>query len=246
MELDEITENELLSKDYYDNQEYIGQNIKKSPSYKKWYENCLKKIKTENERRSKIKWHDVCQNKLDVRFLWIFYCPSCANYSKCSCTKITHCFVECNKCKTVFCPGCNFIQPKHGTIHTYCLKGFLRLWLLRVKYRRADLVYSYLSYYIWHVIVCVFITPLFLGVISFNIGLFTHSKKVKERKREELVGFYTILFGLLMFPYIITFIPIMALVLIPGIFNHNYYLHVFIAYVAVIKPGDLVIQSYYS
>ena len=84
--------------------------------------------------------------------------------------------------------------------------------------------------------VCIFLTPLSLGILSFYIGLFIHSKKEIGDQRENFMMIYSILFGLLMFPYVITFIPIMVLVLIPGIFNHNYYLYVFISYVTVIRP----------
>ena len=151
MEKELTHDNLLLNRDYYEKSEYIGQDITKSPSYKKWYENCKKKVIAENERRSKITLMDLWENDLlDNRFLWIFYCPNCTNYCTCSSYDLSLSFVECNKCKTVFCPGCNFIITGHGA-YTICLKGFFKLWWLRVKYQRVGLINSNLCYYIMHI-----------------------------------------------------------------------------------------------
>ena len=52
------------------------------------------------------------------------------------------------------------------------------------------------------------------------------------------VFIYSVLFGLLMFPYVLIFIPIMILILIPAIFNNVYYIYIFLAYITVLTPGN--------
>ena len=249
MERELINETDQLKKDYYQ-LEYKGQNVEKSPLFKKWYDNRLKEIKTENERRSKIdEFAYDYNNSPDVLLLCIFYCPNCINYTTCSYERDFSC-VECNKCKAVFCPGCNYIRHKEYKYGdgVACLKGYWILWWLRTKNCRSDLIRSNLCFYIMHIFFCIFLTPLYLGFICFFIGLFNH-KIFSDEKIDEMrfpAFIYSILFGLLMFPFIITFIPIMVLVLIPGIFNHNYYIYVFIAYVTAVMPGYSVLRTFYD
>ena len=96
---------------------------------------------------------------------------------------------------------------------------------------------------------CIFFTPLYLVFISFYSGLFTYHKINNENvegnvRKDCQVSIYSILFVLLMFSYIINFMPVMILVLIPGIFNHDYYIHIFIAYVTILIPEYSDIMEY--
>ena len=248
MEIELINKSEQINKDYY-KLDFNGQNVEKLPSFKKWYENRLKEIKLENERRSKIdEWANNFDRTTDLRILCIFYCRNCTSYVTCSYKNDFSC-VECNKCKTVFCPGCNYIKSKENQYYdeSTCLKGYWKLWWLRAKNCRSDLVASCLLFYIMHVIFCIFFTPLYLGFISFYIGFFSHPKIYSEKFRERFcpVLIYSILFGLIWFPYIIILVPLMILLLIPGIFNHDYYINIFIAYVTTLMPGHSVLSTFY-
>ena len=233
MELDIINKNDQLNQNYYQ-LEFDGQNVEKSPSFKKWYENSLNKINNKNK--------DDPESKI----LCIFYCRNCKSYTICSCTHYFSC-VKCNKCERLFCPGCDYIKSEENKFddESACLKGYWILWKLRVKNCRSSLPKSFLSDYILHIILCIFFTPLYLGLISFLIGLFSHSKIDNEEKTryKEIFLIYSILFGLLMFPYIIALMPIMILILIPGIFNHNYYKYVFNAYVTAALPGSRLVNT---
>ena len=251
METKSIIESEQLIKDHYE-PEYDGQNIEKLPSFKKWYKNRLREIKIENKRRSEINVmrYDY-HNRPDIRLLCIFYYRNCKTYTTCyydgeiSCRK-------CGKCKKKFCPGCNYILPERHILagDTACLKGYWILWWLRTKNCRSDLVESRLLYYIMQLILCIFFTPLYLGFLTFFFGYYRHRKTYNSDDKAfyqefDWVYIYSILFGLLMFPYITIFMLIMILVLIPGIFNHDYYIYIFIAYVTTFYSGSSVIKKYY-
>ena len=241
MEIESFNNNEQLNEDYYQ-QEYNGQNVEKTPSFKKWYENCLKQIKIKNESRLK----NIGSGR--NRFLCIFYCPNCTKYVTCSYNNEISC-VQCNKCKVFFCPGCNFFKPGgfESPKLSVCLKGYWILWWLRVKNCISDLEESCLCFYIIHIISCIFFTPLYLGFITFIIGFLGHRDDGSEKYRDKATNkiIFCFLFALLMFPYIIIFVPIMVLILIPGIFNHDYYIHIFIAYVTAIGFGHHRLKTFY-
>ena len=255
MEREPIDEEILLKKNYFE-PEFNGQNIKNSPLFKKWYKIHLKKIKIENERRSKINAnnndddddddddHYIDNDYEKESILCIYSCPGCFNYSICI-YEIDYSFVECKKCKTIFCPGCNHVKYKNEKANkSLCLKGCLLLWWLRVENCRSGFDYSALDYCInrhfFFCIFCIFLTPIYLGCLSFIIGIFNHPKIHGEeqiREKKNLNSIHMILFGLSMFPYIITFIPIMVLLLIPGILNYDYYIYLFNAYATAAFPG---------
>ena len=54
---------------------------------------------------------------------------------------------------------------------------------------------------------------------------------------------YSILRGLLMFPYIILFFPFMIILLLPGIFSYKYYLYIFIMYVTALFSGPYSLNN---
>ena len=126
-----------------------------------------------------------------------------------------------------------------------CLKGYLKGFYLRFIYQRSDLVVNHFLFYIMHVIFCLFFTPLFLGFISNFMGLFIHPNKKRETIKHVFESnklcyyfIYSIIRGLLMFPYIILFLPFMIILLLPSIFSYTYYLYIFVFYIAAVCPGD--------
>ena len=125
---------------------------------------------------------------------------------------------------------------------TLCLKGYLKAFYLRTINRRSDLIKACACFHIMHIFFCLFLTPLYLGFISNFMGFVVHKKS--KRNYEDLNGLlvfeyfiYSLLRGLLMFPYIIFFFPFMVILLLPGIFSYKYYLYIFVMYITAICPG---------
>ena len=46
-----------------------------------------------------------------------------------------------------------------------------------------------------------------------------------------------------MFPYIMTFLPFMILLLLPAIFSYSYYLNIYIMYVTIMMPGNSRLEN---
>ena len=234
MEIELIDRNEQIYKDYY-KLEFEGQKVEELSSFKEWYENNLEEIKIKNNESFENRWGEV-EN--------IFYCPNCISYTRCI-NKDQFSVVECLKCRKLFCPACNYIanEQNTGIELSFCLKGYWMLWWLRTKNRLCGIFNgSELLFYILHIIFCIFCTPFYLGFISFFIGLFNHSKNYNEEKAWKKiipVVIYCLLFGLLTFPYILILVPIMILILIPGIFYHRYYIYIFTAYNTAVMPGQV-------
>jgi len=132
--------------------------------------------------------------------------------------------------------------------NTICLKGFLIILYYRIKDRRADntTFFGPLLYF-FHIIICLFLTPICLGIISNYLGFILHRKKTEYCLKWKLlpvpvakVGLIiSILKGLLMFPYIITFFPFMVILLIPSIFSFQYYLYIYNMFFTIICPGSI-------
>ena len=90
------------------------------------------------------------------------------------------------------------------------------------------------------------LTPLYIGFISFIIGLIVHQNKNRKENiwniyeneiKFCIVIIFSILRGLLMFPYIILFFPFMVIILLPGIFSYSYYQKIFIIYLTAFFSG---------
>ena len=131
---------------------------------------------------------------------------------------------------------------------TTCLRGYLKAYYLRLIYRRSDLLRTCACFHIIHIIFCLFFTSLYLGFLSNIIGLLVHpnKKKIVKKENEGLILFYLIFSmfrGILMFPYIILFLPFMIILLLPSIFSYTYYLYIFIAYVTAINPGFVRLKN---
>ena len=220
--------------------EFINQDVMNKPEFKKWYENIKEVINKENLEREK-------------DLLTIGFCIGCMSYTICSIMDYSYCFVICNKCKKTFCVGC--LQDNNSCFNiadaTICLKGFMKIFYLRIIYRRSD--YERIKYIrsdyertricfqIMHIFFCLFMTPLYLGFLSNMFGLYVHPNKNRrdDINKDHLLYqlIYSIARGLLMFPYIILFFPFMVILLLPGIFSYRYYLYIYNAYITALLPG---------
>ena len=156
----------------------------------------------------------------DYNLITIAFCEKCLSYIICSLRGD-----KCNKCKEFFCAGCSSKIQKVSEYNyedMLYLKGYLELFYLRTINRTSELVRICACFHIMHIIFCLFFTPLFLGFISNFMCFLAH--KNKKRIMEELSNnkiisyfFYSFLRGLLIFPYIILFFPVMIILLFPGI-----------------------------
>ena len=96
--------------------------------------------------------------------------------------------------------------------------------------------------------------PFHIGFISSQIGFSPHPKinsnnminnnnGLNDNEKKEMciscmIIFYSLFRGLLMFPYIITFLPFLVLILLPGIFSKKYFYRVMIVYWNALIPGN--------
>ncbi len=96
-------------------------------------------------------------------------------------------------------------------------------------------------------ILCLFLTPLYLGFLSSNLGLIIHpNKNRKDDYNEDLICYiliYSTHRGLLMFPYIILFFQFMVILLLPGIFSYRYYLYIYNAYATALMPVSFSLKN---
>ena len=233
-ELNEFKNND--NNDYF-KVDYKNQDVSKIPGFKSWYERTDKYIKNENIARGKA--HDIYNDHI----LLIAFCDTCISYVICS-YEGDFSYIKCTKCQTYFCIGCSRKQKRFNKYHgdeTLCIKGYLKLFYLRTIYRRAELIRTHPKFHILHIFFCLFITPLYLGFISNVMGFLFHPKKEIEKdeleKKFSCIFLYSIFRGILMFPYIILFLPFMIILLLPGIFSYKYYLYIYIMYITAIWPG---------
>ena len=155
-----------------------------------------------------------------------------------------------NICKQKFCIGCLkklndiFYEDANDSI---CLKGYLKAFYLRIIYRRSSRVRTNICFYIMHIILCLFMTPLYLGFLSHILGLMIHPNKNRKNEINEDLLLYQIIYsifrGLLMIPYMILFFPFMVILLLPGIFSYRYYLYIYNAYVTALSAGPYPLKN---
>ena len=224
--------------------QYKNENFYKNPAFKEWYN--IKKKYVEEENKIRGPWNEENYQKygFDERYYIFSYCPNCISCAICL-VKNEYSFVQCKNCGEEFCIGCyrNKIYRYEDTI---CLKGFLKLLYYRVIGKRSsNSTYKPLLYF-FHIIVCLFITPIYLGTISHYLGFIVHRKKKGSFFDDALISglpfrfsfFFSFFRGLLMFPYIITFFPFMLILLLPGIFSYNYYIYIYNTYITIFMPGN--------
>ena len=242
--------------------QYEGQNIEKTQEFQKWYNETNIKIKKENieSKREYLK-----QDYMETELLLISFCPYCCSYSVCA-YEDGFCFITCKNCHTKFCIECYYKYLNDNDIASACPKAYLKLFYLRIIYKRSELCVGNYLFYIIHILVCLFLTPLILGIISNMIGLSCHKKKTKRNRINEnneneennndnsfdedklrikvfIIIIYSFFRGLLMFPYEIIFFPFMVILLLPGIFSRKYYLTIFVMYITSLMPGGGYLEN---
>ena len=228
--------------------QYRTQDLSKLPEFKEWYKEKKKYVDHENKIRGPMTRENSQKYDFSERHLIISYCPFCESYGicyiKCDCNSYS--LIICKNCKKVFCIGC-LREPLDNFDHSLCLKGFLILLYYRIKDRRSDNVHYRPLLYFIHIIACLFLTPIYLGIISSYLGFMLHRKRTEYFFKWVLnygagadVGM-AISFsrGFLMFPYIITFFPFMVILLFPSIFSFNYYLYIYNMYITIFNPGTM-------
>ena len=179
---------------------------------------------------------------VDSRLLTISFCDKCQNYAICHFANEYSC-IRCTHCNYFFCAGCYREEKSHSEKEdTLCLKGYIKLLCIRIKYRRTCITSFKVLYAIIHVLFCLLFTPLYLGFLSYITGLCVHSKSggiffYKYYQYSSPIFIYCVLRGLLMIPYIILFFPFMFIMLLPSIFNKKYYYMIYQMYVAALEPG---------
>ena len=226
--------------------QYKNQNLSKLPEFKEWYNKKKKYIEQVNKIRGPRNRENYNKHDLSERHLIISFCPYCNSYSICYIKSLSYSLVKCNKCKEIFCIGC-LREPLEKYDETVCLKGFLIILYYRIKDRRSDNVHFGPLLYFFHIITCLFFTPIYLCIISSFLGFILHRKRTEYFFKRVLnsgtaanVGIaLSFSRGLLMFPYIITFFPFMVILLIPSIFSFQYYLYIYNMYITIFRPGSL-------
>ena len=147
--------------------DYDNQDVTNLSEFKKWYEKTNEIYKNKNLVASRDR--DTFLDKLFT----IALCKKCSGYTIC-------CTIICTKCKGSFCIGC-YKEPdnEHGFYRegSLCLKGYLKLLYIRIINRRTGEPYPSLLFFILHILLCLFITPLYLGFLSFDLGFAVHPKK---------------------------------------------------------------------
>ena len=232
-------------KDYF-KLDYNNQDITRLSEFKKWYEEANEICKNKNVQYSTVRDYNV------DKLFTIALCKKCSSYTICS-IGFRYCFIICTKCKTEFCIGCykerknEYGYYREGSV---CLKGYFKLLYLRIINRRLGEPYTRPLFFILQILLCLLITPLFLGFISSVLGFSVHPRIKKNSNEDDddeenvfedyqtLVIIYSFLRGFLMFPYIILFFPFMLILLLPIIFSYKYYLYIYNMYVTALSPGS--------
>ena len=216
--------------------EFKNQNIYLNPHFQKWYENTKKYIDIENKKRGNPK------NKETNRLLVISFCKNCQGYVICS-FEYEFSYVECSICRSKFCIGCSR-EILSGDDESLCLKGYFKLLYIRCIYRRAGKICSSDYLNIIFTIIFILLSPCYFAYISNSIGLNVHQNQKGTYNDFPLQYFiiieiYSILRGILMFPYIILFLPFTLLLLIPSFFNGIYFFRLIALYTSMKDPMDI-------
>ena len=188
MEQDLNEKNILSNEDNFENYfelEHKNQDVTKLPQFKRWYEKAYQNAKNKTL-------------KDEHHIFTITFCNKCCSYTICS-TRGGFCHVQCTECNSFFCIGCsrqienfNF----YNNDETICLKGFFKLFYLRIKYRRSEIIGISTLFIILHIFFCLLFTPLYIGLIFNFFGFMVHPKygNKKEISPKKSTFFLYILF----------------------------------------------------
>ena len=226
--------------------EYKDQNIKENNLFKEWYKKADNYVKEVNKKHEKLPKTSIFRR--GTKFLTISFCNNCNCYVICSITT-SFSSIRCMKCRKYFCPGCFKFNSIEGTI---CLKGYFKLLYLRTINGRCCLEESKIIINIIFIFFFLIFTPFYIGFTSSHIGLFPHPKKLKNNENENekddncktaYIILYSFLKGLLMTHYVITFLPFLFIVLLPGIFSKKYFYRIMVMYLSIGIPGTSYLKN---
>ena len=221
-----------------------NQYIKDNNQYQNWKENAIKFINTENLNPA-----------TEENILFIDFCDNCYSFSIFKCAKFSE--IKCYNCQNICCIGCRK-HPLTANDYSTCLKGFLIVCYLRVVHENINIYRHIPLILILHVIFSLLFTPLYIGYIFNMLGFLSHRGNNRLRNNGQINDFtdnkkkllsihiFSIIKGILFFPYIITFFPFILLILLPGICFKKYYFKIFTFYVSIILAGGLDIKRKYS
>ena len=229
--------------------QYKEQNVENFPSFKKWLEGAKKYVKETNKKNIKAPKRSIFDE--GVITLTISFCNNCNSYSICRVEGLSS--INCKNCHKNFCPGClRTLDFKRDS--GVCLKGFFKLLYIRMINGRSIIRSSNIIFNIIFIFIFLIFAPFHIGFISSQIGFSPHpninsnnminnNNGLNDNEKKEMciscmIIFYSLFRGLLMFPYIITFLPFLVLILLPGIFSKKYFYRVMIVYWNALIPGN--------
>lgn len=237
MEQDLTSYKEIETDLYHFKLQYKSQNLKDNLEYNSWMEKAINFINKHNK-----------ESESEYDILLINFCNNCCSYSI---FKINHfSFIECLNCHEQHCIGCGR-KPLSGSDYSTCLIGFLKANYIRALNEGINIVIHHIVIYIFHIIFCLLFTSLYIGFIFHMIGFLSHQKRSRMENNGEIHDFtynknklyiiyiYSILKGILFFPYIITFLPFMIILILPSIFSKTYYFKILTFYITIVTAGGM-------
>ena len=237
MEQDLTSYKEIETDLYHFKLQYITQNLKDNLEYSFWREKATQYINKHNK-----------ETHSENNILLISFCNNCCSHSI---FKINHfSFIECINCHEQHCIGCSR-RPLSDSDYSTCLFGFLKANYVRAINEGTNIVIHKTVIYIFHIIFCLLFTSLYIGFIFHMIGFLSHQKRSRMENNGEIHDFtdnknklyiiyiYSILKGILFFPYIITFFPLMIILLLPSVFSKIYYFKVLTFYITIIIASGM-------
>ena len=220
--------------------QYKNQNIDGNSEFQEWKRNAIEYIEGENK------------NTNGEQVLLIKFCDNCCSYSIFTLDLFS--LIKCHNCKYEKCIGCNR-QPLSNEDYLTCLKGFLIGSYYRAFYESIKIMVHEPILYIFHIIFSLIFTPSYIGYIFNMLGFLMHPNKSRLKNDGKIHDFtyngsilltihiYSIIKGILFFPYVITFFPFIVLLLLPGIFSKVYYLKVFTFYFSLVMSGGVTLKD---
>ena len=212
--------------------EHRNQKVKNLPSFQKWYQETSLYIQDKNIQRRK----DPENQTYNIYI--IEYCDNCLSYAIFTLKEYSF-YIICSNCGSYICAGCQKPQIDDSV----CLKGFIKCAYLNIIYSHfeSDKLYGYYNGFI--LFLWLFLTPLYLGLVSFGVGFQNHQKISRKEKDEDYYEKYCIFVAilsfsesLLMFPYIISFMLFMILLFLPSLIFQNYKIYLFTIYECLMPP----------
>ncbi len=231
--------NQFIEKEsnYYKPQ-FKNQNIFKEKDFQLWYQSTKIYIDKENKKRG-VSTSDSYDK--DASILTISFCNKCKCYAICSFT-YAFSYIKCSKCLNEFCIGCYRDIISLNDNGSLCLKGYLKLLYLRTKYRRAGRLFTSDIANRISIILIILFSPAYFGFVSNIIGLEIHPNIRGEFKNIVenyflIILIYSYMKGILMFPFILFFLPLSIILLIPCIFSNKYYFSIAAFYTSALDQG---------